>query len=443
MLKEKIESKKALIGIIGLGYVGLPLAHTFARKGYKVIGIDRKKDRVDAVNRGESYIQDIPSAGLKPLVKDGLIKAYTDYEEIRKCDVVQICVPTPVNDNKVPDISYIVSTSEKLSSILHTEELIILKSTTFPFTTREVVLPILERSGLKGGRDFFLAFSPERVDPGNKNYTVGNTPVVVGGIDKTSTDLAYQLYKSVLEGVKRVFSSESAEMTKLLENTFRNVNIALLNEFAMLCDRMGINIWEVIDAASTKPFGFMPFYPGPGVGGHCIPIDPYYLSWKAKEYDFHTNFIEISAETNEGMPYYTANMVISALSNAGICPKNARVLIIGVTFKRDIDDMRDSPSLKVISALKNKVKKIAFCDPYIENIKLKDRTYKRVPLDEKTLKSFDCTLIITDHSSYDYQFITDHSRLIIDTRNATKYVKRNREKIILLGGGNLYEGKRG
>ncbi|MCD5383805.1 nucleotide sugar dehydrogenase, partial [candidate division WOR-3 bacterium] len=299
MLRERIESKKALIGVIGLGYVGLPLACAFAKKGYRVLGIDRKKERVDSVNRGESYIQDIPSRDLAPLVRDGLLSAGTDYNELRECDVVQICVPTPINENKVPDISYIVSTSEKLTSVLHPDELVILKSTTFPLTTREVVLPILERSGLTGGRNLFLAFSPERVDPGNKKYTVGNTPVVVGGIDETSTELAYLLYKNVVGEVKALSSPESAEMTKLLENTFRNVNIAMVNEFAILCDRMGINIWEVIDAAGTKPFGFMPFYPGPGVGGHCIPVDPYYLSWKAKEYDFHTNFIEISAERNE------------------------------------------------------------------------------------------------------------------------------------------------
>jgi nucleotide sugar dehydrogenase len=304
-------------------------------------------------------------------------------------------------------------------------------------TTKEVVLPILERSGLKAGKDFFLAFSPERVDPGNKKYTIGNTPVVVGGINETSTELTYLLYEKVVGDVKRVSSSEAAEFTKLLENTFRNVNIALVNEFAMLADRMGINIWEVIDAAATKPFGFMPFYPGPGVGGHCIPIDPYYLSWKAKEYDFHTNFIEISAETNEGMPYYVANVVVSALSNMGICPKNAKVLVVGVTFKKDVKDMRDSPSLKIIEALKGKVAKISYSDPFVERIILQDSTYKALPLNEKTLKGFDCTLIITDHSSYDYVFIVRHSKLVIDTRNATKMVKEGREKIVLLGGGVL------
>lgn len=434
-MKERIENKKALVGVIGLGYVGLPLACAFARKGFRVVGIDRKKGRVDSVNRGESYIQDASSRELRGLVQNGLVRASTDYNNIRDCDVVQICVPTPVDENKVPNISYIVATSKKLSRVLHPDELVILKSTTFPMTTREVVLPILEKSGLKAGKDFFLAFSPERVDPGNKKYAIGNTPVVVGGIDETSTELAYLLYEKVVGKVKKVSSSEAAEFTKLLENTFRNVNIALVNEFALLADRMGINIWEVIDAAATKPFGFMPFYPGPGVGGHCIPIDPYYLSWKAKEYDFHTNFIEISAETNEGMPYYVVNTVISALSNTGICPKNASVLIIGVTFKRDVSDMRDSPSLKIIRALEDKVSKISYSDPFVEKINLRDSTYRALPLNEKTLKQFDCTLITTDHSSYDYDFIVRNSRLVIDTRNATKKVKEGREKIVLLGGG--------
>jgi len=437
MLKERIESKKALVGVIGLGYVGLPLACAFARKGFRVVGIDRKKGRVDSVNRGESYIQDTSSYELSALVRKGLMRASTDYNDIKGCDVVQICVPTPINENKDPDISYIVATSKKLSRVLHPDELIILKSTTFPLTTKEVVLPILEKSGLKVGKDLFLAFSPERVDPGNKKYTIGNTPVVVGGIDKTSTDLVYLLYEKVVGKVKRVSSSEAAEFTKLLENTFRNINIALVNEFTMLADRMGINIWEVIDAAATKPFGFMPFYPGPGVGGHCIPIDPYYLSWKAKEYDFHTNFIEISAETNEEMPYYVVNIVISALSNTGVCPKAANVLVIGMTFKRDVKDMRDSPSLKIIEILKNKVAKICYSDPFIEKIDLQNSVYKSLPLTEKTISKFDCTLIITDHSSYDYDFIVRNSKLVIDTRNATKMVKEGRDKIVLLGGGIL------
>ena len=435
MLRQKIDNKSAVIGIIGLGYVGLPLACSFARKGFKVIGIDRKRSRVNSVNRGESYIQDTSSSELRNLTRKGMIRTSTDYKDLKNCDVVQICVPTPVTENKVPDISYIVATSKKLSSILHPDELVILKSTTFPLTTKEVVLPILEGSGLKVGKDLFLAFSPERVDPGNKKYTVGNTPVVVGGVGETSTELAYLLYKKVVGNVHKVSSTEAAELTKLLENTFRNVNIALLNEFAMMTDRMGINIWEVIDAAKTKPFGFMPFYPGPGVGGHCIPIDPYYLSWKAKEYDFHTDFIELSAETNEGMPYYVANLVISTLSNTGVCPKDAKLHILGVTFKRDVGDMRDSPSLKIIEILKNKVSRITYSDPFINTLTLKDCTYKAVALNEKILKESDCSLIITDHSSFDYKFIVKKARLIIDTRNATKMVKEGRKKIVLLGCG--------
>lgn len=432
-LYEKIRTKKTTIGVIGLGYVGLPLCVHFAKKGFKVIGFDIKKERVDLVNKGKSYIQDVDESELNELVSLQKIMATCDYDKIKECDVIQICVPTPVSANKDPIISYVVNTVEAISPRLRREQLIILKSTTAPETTEKIVLPILERSGLKVGKDFYLAFSPERIDPGNKKFTVANTPTVVGGVTPTCTKLTKSLYESIIDKVVPVSSPKVAEMTKLLENTFRNVNIALVNEFAQLCERMEIDIWEVIDAAATKPFGFMPFYPGPGVGGHCIPIDPYYLAWKAREYDFHTNFIELAAETNENMPYYVVNKVMEALSKQGICPSRATVLVLGVTFKRDVKDLRDSPALKIIRIMDRKIGRIIYNDPYIDRIEVNDHAYTSTPLTEELLQNIDGVLIITDHTVYDYGWIVAESKLIIDTRNATKNVKSNRKKIIKLG----------
>ncbi|MDI6840304.1 MAG: nucleotide sugar dehydrogenase [bacterium] len=431
MLEQKIIEKKAKIGVVGLGYVGLPLALHFTKKGFKVLGFDIKKMRVNLVNEGKSYIEDAPEAELKKEVASGRLSATGDYDRIRECDAIQICVPTPMNPNKEPDISYIVATSKEIQKRLHKNQLIILKSTSFPETTDKVVLPILEKSGLKVGEDFYLAFSPERIDPGNKKFTIGNTPTVVGGVTRECTKLAVLLYKSVLDNVIPVSSTRVAEMTKLLENTFRNVNIALVNELAQLCERMGIDIWEVIDAASTKPFGFMPFYPGPGVGGHCIPIDPYYLSWKAREYDFHTSFIELSAKVNEDMPYYVVNKVIEALSQKGICPAKAKVLVLGVAFKRNVADLRDSPALKIMEILKNKVSKLSYNDPYIKTISINNHKYTSILLTNDILKATDCALIATDHSVYDYKSIVKNSKLVVDTRNATKGLKGG--NIIKLG----------
>lgn len=430
-LKERIESKDALIGVMGLGYVGLPLATSFADAGFRVLGTDISEDRVERVNRGESYIGDVEPGELRSLAAEGLISATSDFKALRECDVINICVPTPFTPSKEPDVSYIVSSSEEISKRLRKEQLIILKSTTFPETTEKVVLPILEKSGLKVGQDFYLAYSPERIDPGNKTYTMRSTPVVVGGVTEVCTRLAELFYSKTTDRVFAVSSPRAAEMTKLLENIFRSVNIALVNELARLCERMGnIDIWEVIEAASTKPFGFMPFQPGPGIGGHCIPVDPYYLSWKARQYDFHTNFLELAAETNDDMPYFVSNMVTEALSNEGICPSTARVLLLGVAFKEDVGDLRNSPALKVMKILENKVSEVRYNDPYVDEIALGDKKYRSVDL-KAGVKEADCVLITAAHRSYDYAWIVENARLIVDTRNGTRGIAS--EKIVKLG----------
>ncbi len=421
MLRDLIASKKAKIGVVGLGYVGLPLAVEIAAKGFKVIGIDIDDDRVRSINEGISFISDVESPVLRKYVRGKSIKATTDQSHLKQCDVILICVPTPVSVNKEPDLTPVINSTKWIQEYLHKDQLIILKSTTYPETTERVLLPILEESGLKVGRDFYLAFCPERIDPGNKRFGVVNTPVIIGGVTNKCTRIAAFFYEQFVDGVHPVSSPRSAEMTKLLENTFRNVNIALVNEFAQLCERMGgIDIWEVIDAARTKPFGFMPFFPGPGVGGHCIPIDPYYLSWKAREYDFHTVFIELSARINEEMPYFVANKTIDVLSQAGVCPKDAKVLILGVAFKRDISDLRASPALKVYQIIEPRVGQVKYHDPHIPKLQIDHRTIKSVKLNAKEIKKYDIVVLLTDHSSYDYEMIKKHARLIVDTRNAVQ-----------------------
>ncbi len=430
-LSKKIEDKKAIVGVVGLGYVGLPLLIMTAKKGFRGIGFDIKEERVKMVNSGKSYIEDAKEEELEELVKKKKIRATSDFDEIKECDIVLICVPTPLDKNKVPDLRYVIATSNEIKKRLRKGQLIILKSTSFPETTEKVLLPLLSESGLKVGQDFYLAFAPERIDPGNRRFTVENIPVVVGGVTPECTRLACKFYDKC--GIKTfaVSSPRVAEMTKLLENVFRNVNIALVNEMALLCERMGIDIWEVIEAAGTKPFGFMKFYPGPGVGGHCIPIDPYYLLWKAQEYDFHTSFIELSARINDSMPYHVVQLVMDALSENGICPRDAKVLVLGVAFKRDVKDKRDSPALKVIQLLKEKVKKVYYNDPYITD--LENENY--VVLTEENLRNVDCVVITTDHSLYDYKWIVENSKIIVDTRNATKGI--NAEKIYKLGCGKI------
>ncbi len=423
MLKDLILSKKATVGIIGLGYVGLPLAIEILKKGFSVIGVDIDKTRVTRINQGRSFIDDVESHSLKNYVKSKKLRATADYDLLRKCDVVIICVPTPVNANKEPDMEAVIASARGIQKILRKQQLVILKSTTYPETTEKLVLPILSTTGLKVGADFYLAFCPERIDPGNKRFGVANTPTVIGGVTRKCTDMACLFYRQFIRHVHPVSSARAAEMTKILENTFRNVNIALVNEFAQLCERMGgIDMWEVIDAAKTKPFGYMPFYPGPGVGGHCIPIDPYYLSWKAREYDFHTVFIELSARINEEMPFFVVNKAIDAISRSGGCPARARVLILGMAFKKDISDLRHSPAIRVFEIIKPRVKDLKYNDPYVPSFRSGDgKTVRSVQLTQQELRKADTVLILTDHSTYDYRFIVKHARLVIDTRNAIKF----------------------
>lgn len=435
VLKDKIKTRSAKIGVVGLGYVGLPLAIEFARKGYQTIGIDTDVSKIKLIHQKKNYIKDIISKDFLYAINNHFFKAYSSFEKIHDLDIIYICVPTPVTKNKTPDITFIMDAVKNIFSFMKRNQLIILKSTTFPGTTEFYIQPELEKKGWKVGKDFFLAFSPERIDPGNKVYSTANTPMVVGGVTKKCTELATMISQEVASKVFPVSSPRVAEMEKLLENIFRSVNIALLNEMARLCDRMGnINIWEVIDAASTKPFGFMPFYPGPGIGGHCIQIDPYYLDWLAKAYDFQTKFIEIAAEINEDMPFYVRDLVFKEIANMSTRIKDASILIIGVTFKKDVDDLRNSPAIKLVELLhKDGIPEITFTDPYIRSFKVADKIFRAQPLTEKLLKDSTCTIIITDHSVYDFETIVMYSRKVIDTRNATKKVRTNRDKITLLG----------
>ncbi len=436
-LEAKIRDKTARIGIIGLGYVGLPLAVEYAEKGFTTCGFDVDRSKVDKLNRGENYIIDIPDEQLARVVKSGKFRAFDTFGHVGECDVVYICVPTPFTPNKDPDISYIEAATDEIRKRLRIGQLVILKSTTFPETTEKVVLPLLEESGLKVGEDFHLAFSPERIDPGNKKFTTKNTPIVVGGVTPRCTELAKLAIEQVVEHVHVVSSPRAAEMTKLLENIFRSVNIALVNELARMCDRMGgIDIWEVIEAASTKPFGFMPFYPGPGIGGHCILVDPYYLSWKAREYDFHTNFIELAAETNEDMPFYVLGMTRRALSETGVPFGKAKILILGVAFKKDIDDVRNSPALKVMELLFQRgAKNVVYNDPYVPEVRVVGHELRSQKLTPDLLKSADVVVITTDHSDYDFQEIVNQAKMVVDTRNATRGLKGTKGKVFRLGSG--------
>lgn len=435
ILKDKIKSKKAKVCVIGLGYVGLPIAVEFALKGYQTLGIDIDPVKIKLIHQKKNYIKDVMNKDFLYAINSHLFKATGSYDKIGDQDIIFICVPTPVTKNKTPDISFIMNSAEHILSKLKRNQLIILKSTTFPGTTEQYVQPVLERKGFKAGKDFYLAFSPERVDPGNKFYNTSNTTVVVGGVTKKCAELATMVLQEITTKVHVVSSPKAAEMEKLLENIFRSVNIALLNELACLCDRMGnINIWEVIDAASTKPFGFMPFFPGPGIGGHCIQIDPYYLDWLAKAYDFQTKFIEIAAEINEDMPFYVKDLILREIAHMPVAAKDANVLILGTTFKRDVDDARNSPAVKIIELLhKEGLKNINFNDPFMKNIRLEDKIFRCQTLTEKLLRESDIVVIVTDHTVYDFEWIAAFSKNLIDTRNATKKIKNNRERITLLG----------
>lgn len=431
-LIKKIEDKEAKIGIIGMGYVGLPLAIEFAKNGFHVTGIDIDKERVKKINSGKSYIQDASSEEISLLVKEQRLMASNDFSKLASLDTVSICVPTPLSKTKDPDISFIVSATKEVLKYLHRGQLVVLESTSYPGTTDEIVLPELESSGLKVGEDFFLAFSPERVDPGNKQYTTKNTPKIIGGITNNCTKVAKALYEKAIDKVVSVSSSRSAEMVKLLENTFRAVNIALVNEVVLMCDRLKINVWEVIETAATKPFGFMPFYPGPGLGGHCIPIDPHYLSWKLKTLDYKARFIELASEVNTSMPFFVIDKIQDVLNKQKKSVNDSKIFILGVTYKKDTNDIRESPALDIINILLEKGAHVFFNDPYIQELDDYDDRIEFVELDTKKLKDADCVVIVTDHSVYDYAWIVKHSNLVVDTRNATKNVNNNRDKIVTL-----------
>jgi UDP-N-acetyl-D-glucosamine dehydrogenase len=438
-LEEKLKSKQAKIGIVGLGYVGLPLGVEFALKGFSVVGIDLDQRKIDSLSAGKNYIQDIQDAEVASVVKEGKFRVQSDYSGSGDLDVIYICVPTPFTDNKEPDISFIRSAAESIAQNLRAGQLIILKSTTYPNTTEGLVQPILEATGKKVGKDFFLAFSPERIDPGNKKFHTANTPIVAGGVTADCTKLTVLANEQVIPQVIPVSSPKVAEMEKLLENIFRSVNIALVNELAKLCDRMGgINMWEVVDAAATKPFGFMPFYPGPGIGGHCILIDPFYLSWLARAHDFETNFITLAAETNESMPFYVRDMVIHEVAHMPKSITEVKALVLGVAFKRDVDDTRHSPAIKVVELLlKDGLTHVSYNDPFVSSLEIGGKKLSSVALTQKQLESSDIVIITTDHTQYDYEFILQHAPLVIDTRNAAKRVTDEtlRAKIVLLGSG--------
>jgi len=436
-LKEKIISKKAVIGVVGLGYVGLPLAVEYANKGFKTYGIDVDKKKIDSLKKKINYILDIPKEDFNKAISSGNFSATDNYSIVKDLDVIFICVPTPFTKNKEPDISYIVDASKNIAKYLKKDKIVILKSTTFPNTTEGYVQPILESTGLKVGKDFYLAFSPERIDPGNKVFTTANTPVVVGGVTKKCTELSALITSQAIAKVHTVSSPKVAEMEKLLENIFRSVNIALVNELARLCDRMGgINMWEVVEAASTKPFGFMPFYPGPGIGGHCILIDPYYLSWQAREFDFQTKFIELAAETNENMPFYVRNLILRELSKMPKTLKDAKILFLGAAFKKNVDDTRQSPAIRVMELMiAEGAKNVYYTDPYVKEITVNNKIYKSKPLNEKLLKESHIVVITTDHDCFDYDLVVKNSKCIIDTRNALKNIKNKKAKIKLLGDG--------
>ena len=432
-LLKKIESRKAVIGVVGLGYVGLPLIREFSAGGAKVLGFDVDPKKVKSLLAGKSYIDHIPSTQVKEIVKTGRFDATIDFKRLKQADCILICVPTPLTKMREPDMSYVIATARAIVKTLRKGQLVVLESTTYPGTTSEVMLPILEESGLKVGKDFFLAFSPEREDPGRKDYSTKTIPKVVGGYDKDSLKAAVACYEIAIDTVVPVSSCEAAEACKILENTYRCVNIALVNELKMLFDRMGIDVWEVINGAATKPFGFTPFYPGPGLGGHCIPIDPFYLSWKARQYGMTTRFIELAGEINVAMPEFVVTKLMDSLNDHKQSVRGSSVLVLGLAYKKDIDDVRESPSLELIELLKGKGAKVDYNDPYCPRThKMREYNLKMTSkkLSAKMLQSYDAVLISTDHTDYDYQFIVDNAKLVIDTRNATKNVKRGRKKIV-------------
>ncbi len=434
-LADRVETRETVIGVAGLGYVGLPIALEFAKKGFKCIGVDLDERKITDLNQGINYIEDLDDEEVAEVVNKGLLIGSTDYESLAEAEVIYICVPTPFNSNKEPDISYITSASEAIAEIMSPGKLVILKSTTFPGTTEDYVIPRLNKSGLKASQDYFIASSPERVDPGNKVYHTANTPIVVGGIDETSSIIASAVNNQIIENIYMVGNPKVAELEKLLENIFRSVNIALVNELALLCERIGgINVWEVIESASTKPFGFMNFTPGPGVGGHCIPIDPYYLSWLARAHDFETKFITLAANVNESMPYHVCNLVIRQLARQPITLEQSRVLILGVSFKKNVKDLRHSPAEAIIHRLiEEGIQAIDYADPWAPTYQVAGRKMYSVDLTAENLAAYHCVILITDHDAFDIAFVVKHASHIVDTRNMTANIEDGNEKIIRLG----------
>lgn len=431
-LLDKIQRREAVVGIIGLGYVGLPLAVLQAKTGFRVFGIDEVREKVERVNRGETYILDVDEAELREAVASGRLAATTDFEVLARCDVVLMCVPTPLTRNKEPDISAILKVTRELARRVHPEMLVVLESTTYPGTTEDVLLPMLTAGGLKVGQDLYLAFSPERVDPGNRAFKTHNTFKLVGGTTPACLRIAQTFYEQSIVKLHPVSSPRVAELTKVFENVFRSVNIALVNELALLCDRMGVNVYEVIDAAATKNFGFMPFYPGPGVGGHCIPLDPYYLAWKSKEYDLHTRFIALAGEINESMPYYVVAKLQRLLNRRGRCLHGAKILVLGVTYKADVADPRETPAKKVMELLQREGATLAYADPYTPSFEVEGHSYAAVPVTPDRLAGSDCALILTAHSAFDYEQIVRHAPLVFDTRNGTRQVRGTKDNVVLL-----------
>lgn len=432
-LKQKIINKTATLGVVGLGYVGLPLAVEKAKSGFKTIGFDIQKSKVEMVNKGKNYIGDVVNEDLEAIVQLGLLSATTDFAQVAKADCVCICVPTPLDTHQQPDISYVKKSAESIVPYMHKDMLIVLESTTYPGTTEELLKPIFESSGLTCGKDFYLAFSPERVDPGNLLYKTKNTPKVVGGITPECTEIAATLYETVLEApIHRVSSPAVAEMEKILENTYRNINIGLINELAILCNKMKISIWEVIEAAKTKPYGFQAFYPGPGLGGHCIPLDPYYLSWKAREYGFHTSMIEASMMVNDRMPEYCVERANKILNRHKKALNGSKVLVLGVAYKQDIDDYRESPALRVIEGLEKEGAKVVYYDPFVPEYSTYDKVVRSEPeLTAELIESADLVMITTAHSNVDYELVQKKAKIIFDTKNVMKDI-RDRKNIELL-----------
>ncbi|MEE8124179.1 MAG: nucleotide sugar dehydrogenase [Nitrospirales bacterium] len=429
---EKIKNHSAHVGVVGLGYVGLPLAVLQAKTGFHVFGVDEVAAKVEMVNQGNNYILDVLDEELREVVEQKKLEATTDFSVLQQCDIVLICVPTPLTRNKEPDISAIVKVLGHLAEHVHPNMLVVLESTTYPGTTEEVILPALTAAGLTVGEDLFVAFSPERVDPGNENFKTHNTFKLVGGVTDRCREVSQLFYEQSIVKIFPLSSPRVAEMAKVFENVFRSVNIALVNELTLLCERMNINVYEVIDAAATKNFGFMPFYPGPGVGGHCIPLDPYYLAWKSKEYDVHTRFIELAGEINENMPYFVVSKLQRVLNQMGKCLKGSTVLVFGVTYKADIEDPRESPATKVMELLQKEGAVLQYVDPYTPSLLIGDHQYKSQTVTPEILQRSACALILTAHSAFDYQLIVEQAPVVFDTRNGTRHVQHHRDRIVLL-----------